>query len=95
MATSKVFIRQLTPFNAYSLLLFGGKIELDTLGRGLVIDGWLRVREWSRIGVLVRRVRKMLDDVLAMKIEDPGMDVSGNEVVGLARRLVEFDGLDR
>ena len=95
MATSKVFMRQLTPFNAYSLLLFGGKIELDTLGRGLVIDGWLRVRGWSRIGVLVRRVRKMLDDVLAMKIEDPGMDISGNEIVGLARRLVEFDGLDR
>ena len=95
MATSKVFIRQLTPFNAYSLLLFGGKIEFDTLGRGLVIDGWLRVRGWSRIGVLVRRVRRMLDDVLAKKIEDPGVDISGNEVVDLARRLVEFDGLDR
>lgn len=95
MATSKVFIRQLTPFNAYSLLLFGGNIEFDTLGRGLVIDGWLRVRGWSRIGVLIRRVRRMLDDVLAKKIEDPGVDISENEVVDLARRLVEFDGLDR
>lgn len=31
-----------TAFNAYTLLLFSGAIELDTLGRGLVVDGWLR-----------------------------------------------------
>lgn len=66
MATSKVFIRDLTrkfysgllisnylqvnylltsgrtAFNAFTLLLFSGAIELDTLGRGLVVDGWLR-----------------------------------------------------
>lgn len=29
-------------FNAFTLLLFSGAIELDTLGRGLVIDGWFR-----------------------------------------------------
>ncbi|KAI1812239.1 DEAD/DEAH box helicase [Poronia punctata] len=42
MATSKVFIRDLTPFNAFTLLLFSGAIELDTMGRGLIVDGWLR-----------------------------------------------------
>ncbi|KAL9126106.1 MAG: hypothetical protein Q9217_004793 [Psora testacea] len=95
MATSKVFIRELTPFNAYSLLLFSGPITLDTLGRGLVIDGWLRLRGWARIGVLVSRLRLMLDDILAKKIEDPALDLKDNEVVGIVRRLVEFDGLDR
>ncbi|KAJ4362363.1 putative ATP-dependent RNA helicase ucp12 [Neocucurbitaria cava] len=34
MATSKVFIRDITPFNAYSLLMFAGEIQVDTLGRG-------------------------------------------------------------
>ncbi|KAL8740047.1 MAG: hypothetical protein Q9184_008537, partial [Pyrenodesmia sp. 2 TL-2023] len=95
MATSKVFIRELTPFNAYGLLLFGGPIVLDTLGRGLVVDGWLRLRGWARIGVLVGRLRMMLDAVLARKIEDPGIDVTGSEVVGVVRRLVELDGMDR
>ncbi|KAL8916886.1 MAG: hypothetical protein Q9208_008288 [Pyrenodesmia sp. 3 TL-2023] len=95
MATSKVFIRELTPFNAYTLLLFGGPIVLDTLGRGLVVDGWLRLRGWARIGVLVSRLRMMLDEVLARKIEDPGIDVTGSEVVGVVRRLVELDGMDR
>ncbi|KAK2759137.1 hypothetical protein FQN54_003236 [Arachnomyces sp. PD_36] len=95
MATSKVFIRDLTPFNAYGLLLFSGPIALDTLGRGVIVDGWLRLRGWARIGVLVSRLRAMLDDVLARKIEDPGFDIGGDEVIDVVRRLVELNGLDQ
>lgn len=95
MATSKVFMRELTPFNAYTLLLFGGPIVLDTLGRGLIVDGWLRLKGWARIGVLVSRLRMMLDGVLAKKIEDPGLDIASSEVVGIVRKLVELNGLDR
>ncbi|KAH8600025.1 P-loop containing nucleoside triphosphate hydrolase protein [Bisporella sp. PMI_857] len=95
MATSKVFIRDLTPFNAYTMLLFGGKLELDTLGRGLVVDGWLRLRGWARIGVLVSRLRSMLDEVLQRKIDDPGADLGGEEVVSIVTRLVELDGMDQ
>ncbi|KAM3066619.1 putative ATP-dependent RNA helicase ucp12 [Clarireedia jacksonii] len=95
MATSKVFIRELTPFNAYTALLFSGPITLDTLGRGLLVDGWLRLRGWARIGVLVSRLRGMLDDVLARKIDEPALDLSGNEVVEVVLRLVELDGMDQ
>jgi len=95
MATSKVFVRELTPFNAYSLLLFSGPIMLDTLGRGLVVDGWLRLRGWARIGVLISRLRMMLDEVLAKKVDNPSIDLSNDEVVAVVRKLVEFDGLDR
>ena len=95
MATSKVFIRDLTPFNAYSLLLFSGPIKLDTLGRGLIVDGWLRLRGWARIGVLVSRLRGMLDGVLERKIEEPGWDMGGSEVVEAVIRLVGLDGLDQ
>lgn len=76
-------------FNAFTLLLFSGPITLDTLGRGLIVDGWLRLRGWARIGVLVSRLRAMLDAVLAVKIEDPGWDLGGDEVVGVVRGLVE------
>ncbi|EKG16512.1 Helicase [Macrophomina phaseolina MS6] len=95
MATSKIFIRDLTPFNTYSLLLFSGPITLDTMGRGVVVDGWLRLRGWARIGVLVSRLRMMLDEALARKIDDPGMDLAGSDIVGIVRKLVELDGLDR
>lgn len=111
MATSKVFIRDLTrtylpspfpgtlltetAFNAYTALLFSGPITLDTLGRGLIVDGWLRLRGWARIGVLVSRLRGMLDDVLARKIDEPGLELGGDEVVEAVLRLVELDGLDQ
>ncbi|KAF2205671.1 DEAD/DEAH box helicase-like protein [Delitschia confertaspora ATCC 74209] len=95
MQTSKVFVKELTPFNAYTLLMFAGKIELDTLGRGLLVEGWLRVRGWARIGVLVSRLRGMLDKVLERKSAEPGWDMCAEEgVVDIVRRLVELDGLD-
>ncbi|KAF1982484.1 P-loop containing nucleoside triphosphate hydrolase protein [Aulographum hederae CBS 113979] len=100
IATSKVFVRDVTPCNAYSLLLFGGSgVEVDTRGRGLVVDGWVRIRGWARVGVLVARIRGMLDEVLRRRVERPGEgweeDVVGTEVVEVVRRLVELDGLDR
>ncbi|KAF2681631.1 P-loop containing nucleoside triphosphate hydrolase protein [Lentithecium fluviatile CBS 122367] len=96
MATSKIFIRDLTPFNAYSLLMFAGEIRVDTLGRGLVIDEWIRLRGWARIGVLVSRLRAMLDRVLDIKVQEPGKELNKREeeVVDVVRWLVERDGLD-
>lgn len=85
----------LVAFNAYTLLLFSAPPRLDTLGRGLLVDNWLRLRGWARIGVLVSRLRMMLDEVLAKKIEDPAWDAGGDEVVGVVRKLVELDGMDR
>ncbi|KAM3560790.1 hypothetical protein MY1884_002735 [Beauveria asiatica] len=94
IATSKVFIRDLSPFNVYTLLMFSGPIELDTLGRGLLVDGWLRLRGWARIGVLVARLRGMVDDLIAKKVEKPGLDLRGNEVIKLVTKLIELNGLD-
>lgn len=37
----------------------------------------------------------MLDQALARKIENPTLDLTEEPVVGVVRRLVEFDGLDR
>ena len=96
MATSKVFIRDLTPFNAYSLLLFAGNVQLDLFGRGLVVDEWLRLRGWARIGVLVGRLRALLDEVLEASIQNPGeLDEKGYNVIRIVQKLVEFDGQDR
>lgn len=96
MATSKVFIRDITPFNAYSLLMFAGQIQVDTLGRGLVVDEWIRLRGWARIGVLISRLRGMLDSVLQGMVKEPGKGMGDRErdVVQAVRRLVERDGLD-
>lgn len=81
--------------NAYAALLFSGPITLDTLGRGLIVDGWLRLRGWARIGVLVSRLRGMLDDALARKIDEPELDLGNSEVVAIVTKLVELDGMDQ
>ena len=84
----------LLAFNAYALLMFCGAIELDTMGRGIIVDGWLRLRGWARIGVLVSRLRGLMDDVIAQKADEPGLDLASNEVLAAVRRLVDLDGMD-
>jgi ATP-dependent RNA helicase DHX57 len=45
--------------------------------------------------VLVSRLRSMLDDVLAKKVDEPEMDLGENEVVAIVTKLVELDGMDQ
>ena len=80
--------------NVFTLLLFSGPIELDTLGRGLLVDGWLRLRGWARIGVLVARLRGMVDDLIARKVENPQLDLKDDEIIKLVIKLIELNGLD-
>lgn len=59
-----------------------------------MVDGWLRLRGWARIGVLVSRLRGMVDDIIAMKVDNPSMDLRNNEVIKAVVKLIELDGLD-
>ena len=98
VATSKVFARELCPAGTFAALLFAGSgIEVDKLGRGVIVDGWMRIRGWPRIGVLVGRLRSVIDAKLREWYESPaGSDMSSlTNMVGLVRRLVELDGLDQ
>jgi hypothetical protein len=68
------------------------------MGRGLIVDNWLHIRGWARIGVLVSRLRMMLDDVLAAKVDNPAADTQGHDesrVIDLVKKLVEFNGMDQ
>lgn len=69
------------------------------MGRGLVVDGWLRLRGWARIGVLVSRLRTMLDEALAERFDNPSLvadDTSiGDRVIEAVKKLIEFNGLDQ
>ena len=94
METSKTFIRDLTPLNAYALLLFGGPIEVGTSGAGILVDGWLKLRGWARIGVLASRLRALLDDELRRKIDSPGMGNDGG-LFDIVTQLVALNGRDQ
>ena len=73
------------------------------MGRGLVVDGWLRLRGWARIGVLVSRLRMMLDEALAARFDNPSLESAsssytpsiGDQVIDAVKKLIEFNGLDQ
>jgi ATP-dependent RNA helicase DHX57 len=76
MTTSKTFLRDGTEVPSYAVLFFGGKVDVDHLGRGLKVgdDGWLKFRAWARIGVLVNQLKRLLSAELDCKIQDPNQD---------------------
>jgi ATP-dependent RNA helicase DHX57 len=76
-------------------LLFGGPIAVDTHGNGLLVDEWLRLRGWARIGVLVSRLRALLDDALRSRIDQPSAYSVEDGVIGIVRRLVQLNGHDQ
>jgi len=62
------------------------------------VDGWLRLRGWARIGVLVSRLRTMLDEALQERIDNPSAGSAsdaGDAVIEAVKRLIEFNGLDQ
>ncbi|KAF9028946.1 hypothetical protein BGZ52_005814 [Haplosporangium bisporale] len=94
LETTKIFVHDATMVPMYGLLLFGGKVQVDHLGRGLEIgDGFIKLRAFARIGVLVNQLKKLLDAVLQAKISNPELNVSESPVVEMMMKLVSTDGV--
>jgi ATP-dependent RNA helicase DHX57 len=43
---------------------------------------------------LVSRLRGIIDQLIARKVENPAMDLEKNEVIKAVIKLIELDGLD-
>ncbi|KAG0044434.1 hypothetical protein BGZ83_010342 [Gryganskiella cystojenkinii] len=94
LETSKIFVHDATMVPMYGLLLFGGQVQVDHLGRGLEIgDGFIKMRAFARIGVLVNQLKKLLDSILQAKISNPDLNVSESPVVETMIKLVSTDGI--
>lgn len=93
VSTSKVFARGCCPCGVLGGVLFGGLVEVDKQGRGLCVDDTFRVRGWARVGVLLARLKAVLDAVLGRWVEG-GLADGDERVLEVVRRLVERDGLD-
>ncbi|KAF8327403.1 uncharacterized protein EI90DRAFT_3067621 [Cantharellus anzutake] len=66
-ATTKTFLRDATEVN-FSLL--GGQVTIYHTKGGITVgkQGWIKMRAWSRIGVLVNQLRLLLDAQLQESI---------------------------
>ncbi|KAJ3335589.1 hypothetical protein HDU93_004948, partial [Gonapodya sp. JEL0774] len=91
--TSKVFARDVSVVSSgWPILLFGGRIRVDHVGGLVTVGGWMVMRSFARIGVLANGLRRALDQVLAMKIENPKTDISESEVIRLIVDILSKDG---
>lgn len=87
--TSKLFLRDITPSSILSVLLFGGRISFDISGnsRGIIMDDWLPIRTWCKNGVLLIKLRLLLDETIKSKLENPGTQ-NGNDVLKIIEKLI-------
>ena len=91
--TSKVFVRASSMAPMYSLLLFGGQPQVKHEAGTITVDDWVVLRAPSKVGVMVRELRKLLDDLLRAKLEDPSKDLSREPVLQGILELLRTDGL--
>jgi ATP-dependent RNA helicase DHX57 len=91
--TSKAFLRDATECSAYSLLLFGGKLEVQASKGLIIIDDWVRLAANARIGALVGGLRREVDELLSRKVEDPAFNIAATVEMKLIVNLLVSDGL--
>ena len=88
----QVFVRDSTMVRPYALLLFGGDIDVQHKDGTLTLDGWIKFKAPARIGVLVMKLRQLLDNALTEKVENPEMNLIGHPVLEAIGRLLAKDG---
>lgn len=74
--TKKAFVNDATECNPYSLLLFGGPMEVQASKGLIVLDNWIHLSANARIGSLIGGLRKIVDDLLEQKVVNPSLDIS-------------------
>lgn len=56
---------------------------------------WLGLRCWPRIGILVKLLRHLFNDLVKQKLNNPGLDLSKNEIMIFIQKLIENNGAVR
>lgn len=91
--TNKVFLRDTTVVSPYTILLFGGPINVQHQTGTVTIDGWLEVTAPAQTAVLFKELRLTLHDILKELIRNPqASKVTDNEVLrSIIQLLLEED----
>ncbi|KAG2736322.1 hypothetical protein G9P44_000412 [Scheffersomyces stipitis] len=75
--TFAFFLSDITPTSTIAALLFGGSIgynlsdQLSNGPTGIVLDNWLPIRTWYKNGVLIKRLRKLVDGMIEDRLSSP------------------------
>lgn len=91
--TSKPFLRDVTECNAYPMLLFGGRLDVQAAKETVLVDGWVELAANAKIGALVGGLRRRVDELLSRKVEDPSFEIERCPEMEIIIRLIMSDGL--
>ncbi|KAJ2804431.1 putative ATP-dependent RNA helicase ucp12 [Coemansia guatemalensis] len=94
-APTKTYLRDVTTPGLYALLLFGPQpLRVDHNSRVVSVGptGGLAMRAWPRIGVLAAHLRRLLDELLRRKFENPRLSIHGHPIVDAVLYLIRSDG---
>ncbi|XP_027113217.2 DExH-box ATP-dependent RNA helicase DExH7, chloroplastic-like isoform X1 [Coffea arabica] len=80
--TNKVYLRDTTIISPYSILLFGGSINVQHQTGLVFVDDWLKMAAPAQTGVLFKQLRLTLHSILKGLISKPqAVSVTSNEVL--------------
>jgi len=103
--TQKLYLRDITPTSTIAALLFGGDIAYDmtshvTTGKsspGIILDNWMPIRTWCKNGVLIKRLRILLDSLIEDRLSNPhysgdedGSANSNDEILAVIERILNI-----
>lgn len=96
--TTKLYLRDITPTSTLATLLFGGEIYYNlsqniangSTSPGIVLDNWMPIKTWCKNGVLIKRLRKLLDGLLDAKLSNPtqAANTSNDDVLTIIERIL-------
>ncbi|XVE94165.1 hypothetical protein REPUB_Repub01dG0258300 [Reevesia pubescens] len=91
--TNRVFLRDTTIISPFSILLFGGLINIQHQSGLVAIDGWLKLTAPAQTAVLCKELRSALHSILKELIRKPeNATIVNNEVVrSMIHLLLEED----
>ncbi|KAJ1801284.1 helicase [Coemansia sp. RSA 2399] len=92
---NRVYVRDVTVPGVYAVLMLGPPLTVDHDNKVVSIgsSGALAVRAWPRIAVLVNQLRKLVDELLRRKLDNPGsVSLEGHPVVEAVLQLIRTDG---
>lgn len=93
--TSKVYVHDVTFVSPWSLMLFGSDVSLErehmtSKTLSVVVDGWLAFKMKEESGVLLKFLKRELDNILLLKVQKPETDIVARSrpVVNTIRRVL-------
>jgi hypothetical protein len=106
--TSKSFIRDATMVSPFALALFGGHLDVDhtngilAVGSDLQVKqqqstknkalAWIEFRASGRVAAIVQALRKALDTLLHVKLDNPDFDISNHIIQKTITTLIRGEG---